>query len=93
MKVSEYYELLWFVILLVMVAVVISFKFYNVTTLLHYKFRNYWWGLLDNDSCSKFWNLSLNSCGTNISNGGTPPLSKVTTSVNASNFKNETAEI
>ena len=93
MKVYEYYELLQFVNLLVRVTVAISSKFYNVTALLHCGFRNDCRAPLINDCCHKFRNLSLNSCSTNILNGGPPPLTKVTTPVSASNVKNDTAEI
>ena len=92
-KLSEYHKSLLFVKLLVRVTVVISFKFYNTTALLHCRFRNDCWAPLINDSCSKFRNLSLNCWSTNILNGGTPPLIKVATPVSASNFKDDTAEI
>ena len=61
--------------------------------LLHCRLRNDYRAPLINDSCSKFRNWTLNFWSTNVLNGGTAPLIKVTVPVRASNFKNNTAEI
>ena len=60
--------------------------------LLHCRFGNDSLPLLIN-SCSKFWNLTLNSRNANILNDGNPHLNKMRTGASASNFKKKTVEI
>ena len=61
--------------------------------LLQCLFRSDYWAPFIDNSYSKFRNFTLNSWSTNIWNGGTPPLIKVTKVVSTSNFKNDSAGI
>ena len=70
-----------------MVGIVVQF------CLPHCRFRNNSQVPLIDDSCSKFRMLTLNNQITNILNGVTAPLIKVTAAVSVSNSKNDTAGI